>query len=480
MGRTVKGGLFLRFLVSFSLVIIVSALIIVFSIRVSTRNQYTRIVNQYDIQRAEELAVVFSSLYLQSGGWETVAPLLAPPGDWERGRGRGRMRGPGPHKDDPGRMYVRMLGQRFRIVLTDKNHRVVADSFGEFTGQVIQEHRERKSAAVEADGQVVGYVLVGTMIQPVLSTVDQNFLRSANRGVFLAALAGLVLSFLVTLIFFRRVTAPVRNLSAASKTIAGGDYSVIVEERGDDELSDLLKNFNNMTRALKSSDEWKKQLIADAAHELRTPVSLIKANLEMMLEGVYPMDRQQLSSIYNETDKLSRLIGELQVLSSADAEPDLAVKDLLSVPSLLDKSMPLFTLAAREKGVTIAVEGTEDVPAIEGDEVKLSQVFSNIFANALRYSPENGQITIILSADSEGVTVSFTDQGPGIPKQELERVFDRFYKVDQSRNRQEGEGSGLGLAISREIIRVHSGRIWAESDGSSGTTVSVSLPHPPR
>jgi two-component system sensor histidine kinase VicK len=107
-------------------------------------------------------------------------------------------------------------------------------------------------------------------------------------------------------------------------------------------------------------------------------------------------------------------------------------------------------------------------------------VFSNIFSNALRYSPENGQITITLSADSEGVSVSFTDQGPGIPKQDLERIFDRFYKVDRSRNRQEGVGSGLGLAISREIILAHGGRIRAESDGSSGTTISVLLPRPAR
>lgn len=473
MRRAVKRSLLLKFVLSFALVIFASALIIVFSIRISTRSQYTKVINQNDMQRAEELAAVFASLYQENGNWESIVPLFDHPAPDGRQTGRGRMRRPGPHMEDAGSMYLRMLGQRFRIVLTDENNRVLADSRALLLGETLPAAAVKRGMPVEIENSIVGRIYVGTMIEPVLTSVDQAFLNSVNRGVFFAAFTGLVLSFLVTMFFFRRITAPVLSLSAASKNIAEGDYSVEVEESGNDELADLAKSFNNMTRALQRGDEWKKQIIADAAHELRTPVSLIKANLEMMLEGVYPIERQQLVSIHSETEKLSTLITELQALSSAEAGTLFVKREELSITALIGKVVPLFELSAQEKQVKIRKNEIEGVYSVAGDEVKLSQVFSNILSNALRFSPVNGVIEITLSAESKGVKISVEDQGPGIPKQDLERVFERFYKVDKSRNQ---GGSGLGLAISREIIHAHGGKMWAESDGVSGTRVTIFLP----
>jgi len=469
MRRTVKRSLFLKFLISFSLVIIASALIIVFSIRFSTRAQYAKIINQNDINRAEELAVVLASAYLETGSWDGIAPLFDHPGSpGSRQMGRGKMRA-------PGNMYFGMLGQRFRIVLTDENGRVIADSRDLISGEILTSDIADQGIPIEIEESVVGRVYVGTMIEPVLSSVDRGFLKAVNRGVLIAAFTGLILSFLVTMLFFRRITAPVVSLSAASRDIAAGDYSVAVDESGEDELSDLSRNFNNMTRALQRSDEWKKQIIADAAHELRTPVSLIKANLEMMLDGVYPIEKQQLESIHSETEKLSALVSELQTLSSAEAGTLFLKREELLITDLLNKILPLFELSAQDKKVRIQMKGFDDILPLEGDEVKLSQVFSNVLSNALRFSPEEGVIVISCSRGADGMEITVADQGPGIPEQDLERIFERFYKADKSRSR---GGSGLGLAISREIILAHGGRIWADSDGSTGTAVTFFLPYP--
>ncbi len=475
-----RKSLFLRFLLSFSLVIVISVLFIIFSVQIRARAQYTQVVSEADLEQAEELALVLGVFFESTGSWQGLKEVFeGPPQGTSRQMMRGMMRQNNRMLSSIA-MFIRMQSARSRVIVADPGGRLVADSmpFGP---------EGEKIPSVPAGGveilsgeDVVGSVLVGSMIHPGLNIREQAFLRSVNRTVIAAAVTGLFISLGMTLFFFRRITRPVAELSIASGSIAAGDYTVRIKEEGQDELSDLVRNFNAMAASLERGETMKKQLIADAAHELRTPVSLIRANIEMILDGVYNMDRDQLLSIQHETERMSRMVEELQTLASVEAGNIEFHKRFFPVDDILNRMVTLFSARAEKKGVVLrkkAVPADTDGSGqlmVHADEDKMVQVLTNIMSNALRYTPPGGAVTLSAARENGGVRIDIGDTGPGIPPEELSRVFERFYRLDRARSREEG-GLGLGLAISREIISAHGGSIWAESDGRNGTVVSLLL-----
>ena len=294
---------------------------------------------------------------------------------------------------------------------------------------------------IKVNGKTAGFILTGSMISPTLSAEEEYFLNRIKVIIILITAFTLFTSIIFSYIFSYKLTKPITALSKATKQIENGNYSIRVNEKGTDEISTLSKSFNNMASSIQHNDTWRKQIIADSAHELRTPVTLIQGQLEMIIDGVYNADKKNLKSIYEETLILSRLIKELQELSSAESGNLNLIPTKIELKEFIDSIIKSYTSGTLIENIELKSTITNPLPLIYGDTQKLTQVFNNIISNAIRYT--NKYIQIDSEVNKEYVIIKISDNGIGIPKDDLEKVFERFYRVDRSRNREQG-GSGLG------------------------------------
>lgn len=281
--------------------------------------------------------------------------------------------------------------------------------------------------------------------------------------------------FILALVFaggygLRRIFTPLDELLNAADSVAEGDYSVHVDERGPREVLSLARAFNNMASRLHLSDEQRRNLLADVTHELHTPLTVIQGNLEGMLDGVYPADEANLRSLLNETVALSKLVEDLRTLALAESGALKLKKEPTDLRMLIRDTAAAFQSQADSAGVTVAVEAVDDLPWLELDPGRIRQVFSNLLANALRYSPSGGVVSIRYTQGDGRALIEVLDTGPGIPAEELTHIFERFYKSTDS------GGMGLGLAIAKHLVEAHGGTLIAKSAPGQGTTMLISLP----
>ena len=272
----------------------------------------------------------------------------------------------------------------------------------------------------------------------------------------------------------RRLSAPVGEVLEAAERLAGGDYSVRVAEQGPREIRSLAHAFNSMAVRLQSTDQERRNLLADVTHELRTPLTVIQGSLEGMLDGVYTADEAHLKSILEETQLLARLVGDLRTLALAESGALQLMKEPTDMAMLINDSVAAFRAQADEAGVALEVVAQADIPALVLDPERMREVLSNLIANALRYTPEGGSVRIIYSmtgkALEQQVEILVEDTGQGIPPQDLPHIFERFYKSRDS------GGMGLGLAIARRLVEAHGGTVQAESLAGQGTRMRIILP----
>jgi two-component system, OmpR family, sensor histidine kinase BaeS len=274
---------------------------------------------------------------------------------------------------------------------------------------------------------------------------------------------------------FRRLLVPLSDLIQAADTVASGDLSVQVDEAGSSGLGRLARAFNHMTAELEIADRRRRNLTADVAHELRTPLHIIQGNLEGVLDGVYEPTPAHIEATLAETRLLGRLIEDLRVLSLAEAGELPLASETVDVADLLTDVRTSFSGQAEAAGIDLRVELLAEPLAVLGDAGRLDQVFSNLVANALRYTPGGGDIVLAARALPGAVEITVRDTGRGIPEEDLPYVFDRFWRGDAARGRGTG-GSGLGLAIARQLVRAHKGTIDVKSTVGEGTCFTVTLP----
>jgi signal transduction histidine kinase len=240
-------------------------------------------------------------------------------------------------------------------------------------------------------------------------------------------------------------------------------------------MGELAASFNKMSADLARSTEARKQMTADIAHELRTPLSLILGHAEAVHDGVLPPSRENFEIIREEAVRLEHLVDDLRILSLADAgELSISLQEV-SAQKLLADILATYQHVARQKDVKIELEVAPDMPVLNIDPGRMTQVLTNILDNALRHTPEGGLITLSARKVQDGVEISIRDSGPGIEGEDANRIFQRFYRTDVSRRREDG-GSGLGLAIARSIVLAHNGQIWAEGAPGQGLRVTIKLP----
>jgi len=309
-------------------------------------------------------------------------------------------------------------------------------------------------------------------------------------------IAGLVLAsglLLLAVFFAQRLNRPLRDITRAAQRLSGGELDVQVRRAPIRELDELAQAFNAMARSLEQADKQRRQMTADIAHELRTPLTIIKGRLEGLQDGVYSPTADEVDRLLGETALLERLIEDLRLLALAEAGQLPLYREPLDPLDLLESARSAFAGQAEAQGVALHIEAAGDLPQIDADPQRMAQVLANLVANALRYTPEGGSITLDATTDhrppntnqvgehsvvgrqSSVVTLTVSDTGRGIAPEDLPHVFDRFYRADRSRTRGSG-GAGLGLAITRQIVAAHGGLIWAESELGYGTTISIALP----
>jgi two-component system OmpR family sensor kinase/two-component system sensor histidine kinase BaeS len=295
--------------------------------------------------------------------------------------------------------------------------------------------------------------------------------RAALPMVLLAGMFGVAAAGAVLISMVRRVGTPLDAIMVAADRVAAGDYSVRVRDHGPPPVRALARAFNTMTERLENHDRQRRDLMADVAHELRTPLTVIQGRLEGLLDGVYARDDRQVSDLLEEVHVLSRLVEDLRMLALSEAGALKLQKEPTDISSLTRDVARTFAAEAQAREVTLAVQGSTGAAQVSVDPLRIREVLSNLFTNALRHTPAHGFVTVTVAASLDGgVAVEVRDSGTGMTTAEIERAFDRFHKGPGS------GGSGLGLTIARSLIVAHGGAIRASSEPGRGTTMSFTLP----
>lgn len=330
-----------------------------------------------------------------------------------------------------------------------------------------------KGTPIMANGKTAGILILE--VPPSRSPVDYEFLRRLNRSIFFSAIGTFMFALILGILLSRSITRPIRELTQATHKMADGDLSQQVPVRSRDEIGDLAQSFNKMSSDLARSFNLRKQMTADIAHELRTPLSLILGHAEGVKDGVLEPSRENFEIIREEAERLEQLVNDLRTLSLADAG-ELAVEvQQVDINNLMRDVHTHYLTLFNQKRITLNLDPAPGILNADLDPSRFTQVLNNILNNALRYTPEGGRVELKTQAAGNRIQLSVKDSGEGVSSEEAQHLFDRFYRVDESRNRNDG-GSGLGLAIAKSIVEMHNGRIWAESEKGKGLRVIIELP----
>jgi histidine kinase len=310
----------------------------------------------------------------------------------------------------------------------------------------------------------------------VLADLFGSFMRAMNTAIAVAAAAAIAVAVAVAVFLSRRIVAPIQAMTHASQRIASGRYGERVPVTSDDELGQLASQFNRMARSLQRVEQMRRDLIADVAHELRTPLSSVAGYIEGLLDAALPPEPETFHRILREANRLQRLVTDLQELSRVEAGQVSIHPRPVGVRDLVDAAVARLRPQFDAKGITLTAELASDLPPVRADPDRIGQVLTNVLGNALQHTPRGGAAEVRAYRDRSRVAIVVRDTGAGIPAEHLPHVFDRFYRADRSRARASG-GSGIGLTIARHLVEAHGGYIRADSEGQNrGSTFTFALP----
>jgi len=459
-------SLWFKLMGAFALVIVVGVAIVMFATLRTTTGQFELYISQQGQSWVQSFVPGLADYYARTGSWKNVQSILQNPSSGMMGQG-GMMTGGMVGGD-----MLTMMGHR--LVLADASGTVVADTANQLIGLRLPDNDLAHGTPIVVNGRQVGTLLIATLDVPA-SPINQ-FRRSVGVSVLISGgIAGVIALLMGSLLFFQ-VTLPMRRLSRAAQGIAAGDLSQRVPT-SDDEVGQVAHSFNTMAESLQRLEQQRQNMVADIAHELRTPLSIIQGNVEAMLDGVLPASPEELESIHQETILLNRLIGDLRTLSLAEAGQLALDKQPVDVGEVVTRVAEKYRLRTEEQNVTLSVQVAPNLPQVSADAGRIEQALVNLTENALRYgaSDAGGRVTLGARAVADGVEAWVSDTGPGIAPEDLPHVFERFWRSEKSRNRQTG-GSGIGLALVKQLIEAHGGRVSVESTPGHGATFRVMLP----
>ena len=443
-------SLTVKLILAFLLISVVSVALAAVLARAATGREFDRFI--MDRARGEFLAGA-ASYYQAHGSWDGAGDYFrqpdAPPA-------------PGaPHHSAS-------------FVLVDQSGNVVIADGSDRAGKSVSPGDLARGKAIEVDGREVGTVLDAARA-PALNDREAQYLASTNRALWLAALGAMVIAVFLGIFLARTLTQPVRDLTRAIQAMSRGELKQEVPVRSADELGTLTQAFNRMSADLTRSNELRRQMTADIAHDLRTPLTVITGYIEALRDGILKPTPARFEAMHNEAQQLKRLVDDLRTLSLADAGELPMQRQRLAARTLLDRLAAAYAPQAAAHQIALSVSAAPDAPDVLVDPERMAQVLGNLVTNALRHTPAGGRIDLSAQAQGGYATLVVADTGAGMPADVLPHVFDRFYRGDPARSQQDGE-SGLGLAIAKSIVEAHGGTIAATSTPGRGTTFTITLP----
>lgn len=319
-----------------------------------------------------------------------------------------------------------------------------------------------------------GMMMNRNHMSAMMGSPERQFMTSLRHSLAVTSFIMIVVGAIVSYYLARSIAVPVINLNKAVKNVTAGDLDTAVVIERQDEVGQLASAFNEMTTKLKSNTILRQRFLAGVAHELRTPLTILKANLEGIADGIIKPDETQIQSLTEEIDRLAKIVGELRDLSLLEAGqliPEYSNVDLnTTLRQVIQKISPLTA----EKNLEVSLKIDKDIPKIWADNAMLQQIAFNLMINAIRYT-STGSINVVARLAEESVIIKIIDTGIGIEPEDIEHIFDYFYRVDQARTKQSG-GTGLGLALVKQMVLAHNGKIYVTSIPGQGSTFTVKLP----
>ena len=397
---------------------------------------------------------LLADYYADVGSWDGVGAFLE-----QNIQSGGRL---------PGRGYG--AGEGMVLILADERGEVIYDSSERYMGQRLRLSILEDSLSIDADGATVGYVMAGS------GPREQEFSHSINGSIIGASVVAGLVALLLGLLLIRTVLRPLRAVRDAAQRIGSGELSYRVPIASEDEVGDLARQFNEMAAALERDETSRRKMMADIAHELRTPLAVMRGQAEALEDGVFPLTPENVAPIREQTILLARLVDDLRDLALAEAgQLPLELSDV-DLNRLVPRVIRYFQPQAQAKGLSLSADLAESLPLIQADSQRLEQVLGNLLSNAMRHTPEGRMILAKAWSDATSVWVAVIDDGQGIASDDLPHLFDRFYRAGVARSRSDG-GTGLGLSIARQLVEAHGGEITVKSELGKGATFTVRLPH---
>lgn len=366
-----------------------------------------------------------------------------------------------------------------QIVLTDSDHRVIYSPVPGQKGQSVDTLEMGGGISVIHDDEHVGTAYFRNSLIPDEGlpgfSPESFFLHSVNQATALAALIAGLLALALGIMLSRALTRPLRQLTIATEEMAAGQLGKQVDEHAQDEIGKLSKSFNRMSKDLAQASSMRRQMTADIAHDLRTPLTILRGYTEGLCDRSIQGNEELFELLHREVVHIQHLVEDLRTLSLADAGELTLSRSVIDPKALLERAGLAHVVSARQKNTILRVDAPDTLPSVAVDVERMTQVLDNLVENALRFT-SNGEIVLGGSNRGGTVTLYVSDSGTGIPLEEMEHIFNRFYKVDRSRHRDGQAQSGLGLAIAKAIVEAHAGEIFAESNPGKGTRFTIQLP----
>ena len=454
-----------RLLAAFGLVIIVTIGAAFFLAHRATKAEIEGISEEIDASQARRVKSLLTSYRFTRGSWQGIQPYVVQLSDF----------------------YGR------RIIVTDNDNLVIADSDDELIGEaygivsdtpqeMIVESRSAGNGfpSINTNPPWLGFNFGTIYVEPadesdINRAATEIAFKATGRFFLWGGLAAIVVALVLTFVLSRRILSPMRELSHAANKLGKGDFSqrVAVDDPG--ELGELAESFNAMAGDLERNERLRRNMVADVALELRTPLSNLKGYLEAIHDGVLKPDAKVIESLSEESATLSRLVDELQELSLAEAgELKLIFQDE-DISRIIRETVVAAQAKANAKEIKLIWKVTDGLPRVTIDSYRIRQVLNNLLQNAIAHTESGGHIEVTGEQRADEIAISVTDNGEGISAEDLPNIFERFYRVDKSRARSTG-GSGLGLTIAKRFVEAHGGEISVKSEQGKGSTFTFTLP----
>lgn len=442
---------------AFGLIIVVALGTVALLAQYTARQEVESFLRHGGQEGLEAMSSSLENYYLENGTWSGVDSLFTV----SPGRGRGQRAGENAERGDH--------------VLTDAEGLVVYSAGQLNIGDRLTDEELGRSIPLKSSGEIVGYLLPEGGIPELPDNFESLLVARVNRATFLSALISGGVAVLLAVVFSAIILKPVRELTRAAEALSQGDLSQRVSVQGKGELASLGETFNDMAETLQEAEYRRKAMTADIAHELRNPLAIQRAHLEALQDGIYPLDRDQVDRLYSQNQHLSRLVEDLRLLAMADAGVLSLDKTRFDLAALCLKMMADFEPQIAPRNIFLEVAPQSSRLLIFADNERIKQIINNLMQNALRYTPEGGQIKVSFAEANGEIVLEIFNSGPQMSEETLNHLFERFYRGDRSRDRNAG-GTGLGLAIAKKLAEVQGGSLTGKNHPQGGVVFVLTFP----